>query len=254
VLASAIAFARNADAMAAEAQRMLSVYGPTLAKQPRFLTEYWTNFGLFHRAGLTADTHERADLLARVFMPATLAAGFHGYDRFNVERVRAYGKSALRELEADFSRDGNPVHAWEALAVARRHEIDPPEWVEDFLTDVADRILDIRDEVASGKPINREAERVGKALGFGTDGSGQGGWFRHATLLERDRTIYFEMIDWLEKEQARHPHRRPKLTAAYREVAMAIGVDASTVQRAYVRITKLNSESRDRGKSRDEIS
>jgi hypothetical protein len=35
---------------------------------------------------------------------------------------------------------------------------------------------------------------------------------------------------------------------------MAIGVDASTVQRAYVRITKLNSEPRDRRKSRDEIS
>jgi hypothetical protein len=31
-------------------------------------------------------------------MPTKLAAGFYGYDRFNVERVQAYGKSALREL------------------------------------------------------------------------------------------------------------------------------------------------------------
>jgi hypothetical protein len=254
MLAPASAFARDGTAMATEAQRMLSVYGPTLAEQSRFLTEYWTNLGLFRIAGLTADTHERADLLARIAMPATLTAGFYGYDPFNVERVRAYGESALRQLEADFGRDGNPVHAWEARSVARRYGIDSPDWVEDLIDDTADRIMDIRDEVADGKPIEREAERVGKALGFGKDGPGQGGWFKHATMLERDRTIYFAMIDWLEEEQARHPDRRPKLTAAYREVAMVIGVDASTIQRAYVRITKLNSVSRDRSEGEGEVS
>jgi hypothetical protein len=252
--ASAIAFARDARAMASEAQRMLSVYGPTLAEQTRFLTEYRANLGLFHTAGLTAVTYERADLLARIAMPATLAAGFYGYDPFNVERVQAYGESALRELEADFGRDGNPVHAWEALAVARRYGIDPPDWVEDFLTDAADRILEIRDEVADGRPVNRESERVGKALGFGKDGPGQGGWFKHSTMLERDRTIYFKVIDWLEEEQARHPDRRPKRTSAYREVATAIDLDSSTVQRAYVRITKLNSESKDQSEGEDEAS
>jgi hypothetical protein len=253
-LAPAVAFARNDTAMVIEAQRMLSVYGPTLAEQSRFLTEYWTNLGLFHIAGLTTDTYERADLLARIDMPATLTAGFYGYDRINVERVRAYGKSALRELEADFGRDGNPLHAWQARLVARRCEIDSPDWVEDFIDDMADRLMGIRDEVAAGNAVNREAERVGKELGFGTDGPGHGGWFKHATLLERDRTIYFEMIEWLEQEQARHPHRRPKLTVAYWEIAKAMGVDASTVQRAYTRIVKLNSESRDRDESENDVS
>jgi hypothetical protein len=142
----------------------------------------------------------------------------------------------------------------QAFAVARRYEIDPPEWVEDFLAGTADLILEIRDEVAEGKPINREAERVGKALGFGKDGPGQGGWFKHATLLERDRAVYFAMLDWLDEERARHPDRRPKLTVGYWEVATAIGVDASTVQRAYARITKLNSESKGHSEGKDEVS
>jgi hypothetical protein len=35
MIASATAFARDATAMASEVQRMLSVYGPTLAEQTR---------------------------------------------------------------------------------------------------------------------------------------------------------------------------------------------------------------------------
>jgi hypothetical protein len=76
--ASATAFARDGAAMASEVQRMLSVYGPSLAEQTRFLTEYRTNLGLFDTTGSTADIHERADLLARIAMPTKLAAGFYG--------------------------------------------------------------------------------------------------------------------------------------------------------------------------------
>lgn len=254
LITSTTAFARDPTAMADEAQRMLSVYGPTLAEQPQFLTEYCANLELFHSTGLTGAMFERADLLARIALPTTLAAGFVGYNSVNVERVQAYGESAQRELEADFGRDGNPVHAWGALAVARRYGIDLPEWVKDYLADVADRILEIRTEVADGKPLRREAERVGKVLGFGKDRPGGGGRFKRSTILERDRTVYFEVIDWLEEEKARHPDQRAKLTSAYREVAMAIGVDSSTVQRAYARITKLNSESKDQGEGNDEVS
>jgi len=242
MIALATAFARDPLAMAGEAQRMLSVYGPTLVEQTPFLTEYRANLGLFRTAGLTAVTYERADLLARIAMPAALAAGFDGYDPLNVARVQAYGESAVRELEADFSRDGNPIHAWEALAVARRYGIDPPDWVEDFLTDAADRILEIRDEVAGGQPVERESERVGKALGFGKDGPGRGGWFKHATMLERDRTIYFEVGDRVQDGV--------KLDFAYDDVARALNVSRSTIVRAYLRITKLNDEAGDQSKAK----
>lgn len=240
------AFASAPTALAGEAQRMLSVYGPTLAEQTRFLTEYHANLGLFHTAGLTVVSYERADLLARIAMPATLAAGFDGYDPLSVERIQAYGESVMRELEADFGRDGNPVHAWEALTVARRYGIDPPVWVDDFLTDAADRILEIREEVAGGRPVKREAERVGKALGFGNDGPGQGGWFKHATMLERDRTIYFEVNDKL--------RTGIKLDFAYDEVAKASSMSRSTIVRAFLRITKLSDEAGDQSEGEDEVS
>jgi hypothetical protein len=246
MIASATAFTRDVTAMAGEVQRMLSVYGPVLAEQTGFLTEYRSNLGLFHTAGLTKVAYERADLLARIAMPATLATGFDGYNPSNVERVQAYGESVLRELEADFGRDSNPVHAWEALAVARRYGIDPPHWVKHFLFDAADRILEIRDEVAGGRPVNRESERVGKALGFGKDGPGQGGWFKHATMLERDRTIYFEISDKLVTGM--------KLDFAYDEVAKASSVSRSTIVRAYLRIMKLKDKASDQIKGEGELS
>ncbi len=232
------AFALDDTAMARETDRMLSVYGPTLPEQTRFLTTYATNLGLFLPAGLNADSYERADLLARIDLPAALATSFDGYDRSNVERVQAYGKSVLRALESDFRREGNPVHPWEALTVARSYGISLPAWVQDFLAAAADRVMGIREEVAKHKAVKREAERVGKALGFGIGGPGQGGWFKHATILQRDRDIYLKVN---EKRAA-----ETKLDFAYDEVAKSLGMTRSMVVRGYQRITKLNGEASNR--------
>jgi hypothetical protein len=222
----------DANARSDEVQRLLAIYGPAIAEQTRFLAEYSANLRLFDTAGLTTLAYERADLLARVVMPAPLAAGFAGYAASNVASVQAYGEAILHELKADFSREGNPVYAWEAVAIARRYGIAPPEWAQDFLADAADRIIEIRDEVASGTSVQRESERVGRALGFGLDGPGRGGWFKHATMLERDRTIYLAVGDELEAGT--------KLDFAYDEVAKALGVSRSTIVRAWLRIKKLN--------------
>ena len=130
--------------------------------------------------------------------------------------------------------------------VARRYGIDPPGWVENFLADAADRIMEMRAEVADGKPIKREAQREGRALGFGKDGPGQGGWFRHATMLQRDRVIYFAVSD---KVQA-----GVKLDFAYDDVARSLNVSRSTVVRAYLRITKLSDAAGDQNKDEGELS
>jgi hypothetical protein len=220
-----------------EVQRMLAIYGPAIAEQTRFFDEYRANLRLFDIAGLTTLAYERADLLARVVMPAPLAAGFAGYDASNVASVQAYGEAILHELEADFSREGNPLYAWEAVAIARRYGIASPDWAQDFLADAADRIMEIRDEVASGTSVKRESERVGRALGFGLEGPGRGGWFKHATMLERDRTIYLAVSDELEAGT--------KLDFAYDEMAKALDVSRSTIVRAWLRIKKLNGETAD---------
>ena len=140
--------------------------------------------------------------------------------RSSFERVRAYLECNLRELEAEFARDGNPVHAYEATWIARRYGLEAT-WAEDFVDDAIDQMLEILHEVADGKPTGREAERVGKALGFGRDGPGQRGWFRHATNRKRDRAIYFEVCDKLQDGI--------KLDAAYDEAAKAFDVSRSSV-------------------------
>ena len=208
---------------------MLSIYGPTLAEQVHFLTEYQANLGLFHAVKSDATKYELADLLACSALPAHLATSFKGYDQAIVERMKAYGRSALQELEADFARDGNPVHAWGAFVIARTYENDTPEWVLNFVYDVARGILDICGEVSQGKPAIREAERVGKVLGFGTDGRGRGGWFKRATMLHRDRTIYFKVGSKLKAGMKRN--------FAYDDVAKTLNVSRSTIVRAYLRIT-----------------
>jgi hypothetical protein len=162
--------------------------------------------------------------------------GFEAYDPVNVEAVRSYCRSVLSELETDFGRDGNPVHAWEAIALILPYGIELPDWLLAYLFDAASEIGQIRCEVAEGKSINREAERVGKALGYG-EGQGRGGWFKRATMLERDRFAYFAVTERLESGM--------KLDFAYDEVKNEVGVSRSTVARAYRRITKLKDEAGD---------
>lgn len=236
-LAATKTFVTDASLMVGEAQRMLAVYGPTIAEQPSFLTEYRANLALFQGFGFAEAAMERADLLSRLALPTGLVTGFDGSDPATVTRVRRYRELELIELEEDFKREGNPVFIWQAIAIARRYGIELPEWVLEYLAASADSLLDIREEVADGKRAGKEAERVGKVLGFGTDGPGQGGWFKHATILERDRNVFFEIGDRLGAGM--------KLDFAYDEVARALGTSRSTVVRAYLRIKALSSEDDD---------
>jgi hypothetical protein len=218
--------------LARDAQRLKSVYGPDIAEHAQFLTEYRANLELFSSTGLSPASFERADLLARIAMPSEQVVGFDDYDQTNVEQVQNYYESVLSELGADFDHEGNPVFAWEALAIAHRYEIAPPDWVQGYLSGSANRILKIRDEVAGGMPVKREALQVAQALGFGVGGAGNSGCFKHATMLQRDRTIYLEVRKRLDAGS--------KLDFAYDDVAKMLNVSRSTIVRAFLRFTKLS--------------
>jgi len=229
-------------------------------EQERFMKEYHAYVARHSITGLTLDAHEHADLLARVAMPQTHAGGLDASDVFNVERIQTYGRASLLELDEEYRRTRNPVYAWEALAVAHRYLIDLPAWVEEYLAEAGDRILAIRDEIkadedkvkidepvgkvskdhkSAGKDVRTagEAERVGKALGFGASGPGQTGWFKSASLLERGRYIYFYVCCELKKGT--------KLYLAYEEVARMFDVSTTTVVNAYQRIKALIAKSAD---------
>ena len=118
--------------------------------------------------------------------------------------------------------------------IARRYEIDRLDWVEDYLARAADRILKILGDAAGGKPVGREAERVGQALGFGMAGPGTSGWFKHATILQRDRAIFLRVTSKVEAGA--------KLDFAYDEVKEEFQISRSATQRAYKRVTELHDE------------
>jgi hypothetical protein len=150
-----------------------------------------------------------------------------------VLRVQNWAEGELCDLEAHFARDHNPVHAWEAFKFAHRYGIKRPDWVEAYLADVADLILKIRDEPADGEPVGREAERVGKALGF-VHGPGETGWFELATNLRRDRAAYVEVL--------RRMEAKIKPAFAYEEAAKLMNISASTAGRSYRLFAKLRNE------------
>src|SRR4051812_10111786 len=107
--------------------------------------------------------------------------------------------SRLRQLEIRYGHDRNPLHALEAVWIALGAGIDLPDWAHDYLACALARILEIRDEVARDRKVKREADCVGKALGFGTRGPGPSGWFKRSTMLERDYKIYARLREELDK-------------------------------------------------------
>jgi hypothetical protein len=217
-----------------EAQRMLSVYGPTIAEQRSFLTEYRANLGLLQGLGLSEAIAERADLLSRLALPTKLAKNLKGYDNVSINIIQRYGESAILELKEDYKREENPTFALQAVSIAIRYGIEFPEWILDYLGSATDNIMTIFDEVADGSRAGKEAARVGKALGFGTEGPGRGGWFKRASILERDRNIFFQIGDRIETGM--------KLDFAYDDVAKALSISRASVVRAHLRVKALRSD------------
>jgi hypothetical protein len=227
-----VAFEQQSSLMAIEAERMLSIYGPRIAEQSPFLTEYRSNLGLFQPGLLNLGAFQAADLLARVALSPELVPGFEYYQVERVERLRAYGRVLLAELEEDFKRKPNPLFVFKARGIAQSCGLEQPEWVDDQLDGMTDGVLAIEDSNEDG-PGATEAELVGKALGFSRQGKGQTGWFAHAKQVQRDREIYLRVEELLAERKLQKPKFRPKITRVRAEVADEFDVDETTVRRAH---------------------
>lgn len=183
----------------------------------------------------------RADLLARPYLPVeTTLSPLFEYMASDIEAASAYAESALLDLEADYERGKNPVHAWEAVALADSCGLPVPAWALDYLAQAACQIISLREDVIEAKsrgrnrPLGRETEQVAKALGFGV-GRGRGGWIETAAVLEVDRDIYQRVLE--------ATGRGTPLTLAYEDVAAVMGVSRSKVQSAWTRVRKLRGDS-----------
>lgn len=229
-----VAFLQNTNLVTTECERMLSVYGPAVAEQQYFLSEYRANLGLFQQQHLDVQTFQAADLLARIVLPYALFPGFDAYDEERVRRFEVYAEAHLVELEECFAYDPNPVFVLRAFRMARSAGIEPGDWVLERLDDFVDRILDIGEEDEMPQHAT-ESQRVGKAAGFET-ARGETGKFEAAKLVQRDRQIVLIVDDWIAEWTKQKPGQRPKLMSAYAEIAPQFEVDSSTIGRAYRRM------------------
>jgi hypothetical protein len=215
----------------AAAEHLLARHGERVLEQPRFMAEFGQTLAVFGDRAATPLALERADLASRHALPPEDRPPLEQYGPASAAAVRTYEAEALAALEAEFARDRNPLHAWEALALAASGDQPVPAWVLHYLTAGAEKLAAIRQEVAAGKPVGEEAERAGKALGFGTTGAGRGSRFTAKAMLERDREYYFAVVAAVEKGT--------KLYIAWQEVSRATGAKETMVRRAYERIAKL---------------
>ncbi len=242
--ASVAGFVQDHTLMASEASRMLGIYGPAIAEQTTFLRQYETNLTLFRStATLIPSAFERADLLARIVLPGPPIWDNTLYqDAFNPQRLRRYGKALLKDLKTHYKHTKNPVHAWEAIAIARAYSVRMPKWVLEYIGRVAVDIVEPEEEQVFEMPRKKkesEAERIGKIAGFSSGGPGQTGMFKQAIMWKRDHAIYHDMLDQIEAGE--------KEDQAYNIVAGEHGISRSTVAKAFVRMRRYLDAADDHG-------
>lgn len=141
------------------------------------------------------------------------------------ERARRSAQVLVNELENFYRYDGNPIHALRAIGTADLFGLPTPSWAMDYIVRSAARVVEMMVfEAYEGLPLDRQAERVGKAFGFGTGGSGRSGTFQKAAWLYGDWEIYLRVTSLCKAGEKKY--------RAWEIVADERGVDRSTIRRA----------------------
>lgn len=132
----------------------------------------------------------------------------------------------LRLLKDVYNKEKSPLCAWHAIERCRKHNLPFPKLIVEYLGECAINIGDlVRKSAASGSPnALREAEAVGKALGFGRGKQGRGNVFSKQVKDVRDFHIFYEVL----KSVGVTP-----LGTACEGVGRKWGMSAKAVEKAY---------------------
>jgi hypothetical protein len=128
----------------------------------------------------------------------------------------------LDQLRKHFKRDKNPVFAWVGIGLCFELNLDFPEWILAYLKSSAAALL--RDNKSTSA---READRMGRALGFGRT-KGQTGSHEAAYKALSDEILHKAVRTQLAAGE--------KNWRAYEIVAKEYGFSDSTVMRALGRL------------------
>lgn len=151
-----------------------------------------------------------------------------------IQKLQQEAQDEIRELGLLFAHDLNPLHVWMAYALADMYSLDMPNWVGVYLRGFANALLEILlIDAREGGSVGRQAELIGKLLGFGTGGPGTS-VLQSAAGQRRDRKIFNEVSCLMEAGEKKY--------RAYEIVAHQRGVGSSTVQKAYNRHLRRTQE------------
>jgi hypothetical protein len=128
---------------------------------------------------------------------------------------------------------GNPLHVWDAIAMAYQLDIEYPPSLKDYLGLAALRIRKAYVAYCSKEDIGKQATLISEVLGFTNLArkQGRGSCFEERRDLEKDlhtREMYQEVL-MVEK--------KPDL--AYKKVGDKLGVSKAAVRRACLRAEKI---------------
>ena len=114
--------------------------------------------------GLHPDTGEplsRADRRAMRGLAEKLA-----YEAWlGSDRQRSIAKFIFDDLRDRFIETSNALWAWEAISIVREYNVECPEWVWDYVSDITTAI-EHETETRSKSRNETDAERFGKIAGF----------------------------------------------------------------------------------------
>jgi hypothetical protein len=134
----------------------------------------------------------------------------------------------IAELKREFEATKNPVLVWRALILNGGLNTNFPQWIVEYLHAAA------QDIICNNDADDREAEAVGKALGFGAAKKGEKGMFAAVEKLERYRALHREVVGALNKGNGTN------LSSACAFVAATTDISFATVRRAYLYYQKIS--------------
>ena len=102
----------------------------------------------------------------------------------------------MDELKREFERTNNPVFVWYAIMNMNWSDTLMPEWIDTYLHSVATNMVRLFYTASN----DREADLVGKALGFGGEKKGDKSKFAEARKFDRDLMLYNRVVCELENE------------------------------------------------------
>jgi hypothetical protein len=126
---------------------------------------------------------------------------------------------------AMFEQTGDPLAPWQMITWAAVNDYSLPEWVIQYFRGAARKLNDVVMQAAKTGSVKREAEAVGKALGFGHKAAGQTTLTKEAALRDRDLKIAVLVAKQIENNV--------KPDAAIFDVAKSLGIKESKVARAF---------------------